>query len=275
MEGKAVLDDVVELLACPHCGGDLGRDGGALRCPSNHAFDFARQGYVSLLSGRSKVVGDTAEMVAARAGFLEAGHYDPIADAVADAVTGDGPVVDIGAGTGFYLNRALGERLGVALDVSKYACRRAAKVHPRIGAAVADAWQPLPIRTGAAGTVLNVFAPRNAPEMRRALRPGGELVVVTPEPGHLTGLVDRLGLLHVDESKQDRLADRLAGHFTPVDQRAVEFRLHLTRDEARAAIAMGPNAWHTTPEALDAAIAELPAPLVPAVAVTVARYRRV
>lgn len=269
-----MLDEVVEVLACPHCGLDLERSGNSLRCSSNHVFDFARQGYVSLLSGRSKVVGDTAEMVAARAGFLGAGHYDPIADAVAAAVTGDGPVVDIGAGTGFYLVRALGERIGVALDVSKYACRRAAKAHSRIGAAVADAWQPLPIRTGAAGVVLNVFAPRNAPEMRRILRPGGELVVVIPDPGHLTGLVDHLGLLNVDESKPERLADQLGGHFTPLERRAVEFRLELTHAEALAAVAMGPSAWHTTPEALEAKIAALPSPVTPTAAVTVARYRR-
>ena len=39
-----LLDDVVEVLACPHCGSNLTRTGGALRCASNHVFDIARQG---------------------------------------------------------------------------------------------------------------------------------------------------------------------------------------------------------------------------------------
>ena len=48
----------------------------ALRCPRRHSFDIARQGYVDLRAGRAPHAGDTAEMVAARADFLAAGHYD-------------------------------------------------------------------------------------------------------------------------------------------------------------------------------------------------------
>ncbi|GAA2346064.1 methyltransferase domain-containing protein [Saccharopolyspora halophila] len=271
-----MLDDVVELLACPHCGSSLDRIGGALRCTSHHVFDIARQGYVSLLPGGSKVVGDTAEMIAARAAFQAAGHYAPIAEAVAEAVSGDGPVVDVGAGTGYYLARALGEsgRAGVALDVSKYACRRAAKAHPRVGAAVADAWHGLPIRSGAASVLLNVFAPRNAAEMHRVLRPGGELVVVVPNSGHLAGLVDELGLLNVDAQKRQRLSDQLAGRFAPSASDTLEFPLVLSHEEAESAVAMGPSAWHTGSEELRERVRDLGDPVAATASVTVATYRR-
>nr|WP_218888983.1 methyltransferase domain-containing protein [Saccharopolyspora hordei] len=270
------MDDVVAALACPHCGADLDRSGGSLRCTANHVFDIARQGYVSLLPGGTKVVGDTAAMVAARADFLAAGHYAPIADAVAEAVADvEGCLVDIGAGTGYYLARALADsgRVGLALDVSKYAARRAAKAHPRVGAAVADAWQRLPVRTGAAAAVLNVFAPRNAPEMHRVLTADGRLVVVVPNAGHLADLVSALGLLTVDERKQERLSEQLADHFDLVEQRSCEFRLELTEAEAEAVVAMGPSAWHADPEDLRARIAALPGPLTPTASVTVATYR--
>ncbi|MBM0235827.1 23S rRNA methyltransferase, partial [Micromonospora sp. STR1_7] len=80
---------ILERLRCPVCGEPLAEatagTARALRCPRRHSFDLARQGYVNLLAGRAPHVGDTAEMVAARADFLAAGHYDLISAALADA----------------------------------------------------------------------------------------------------------------------------------------------------------------------------------------------
>ncbi len=274
-----MLDAVVNVLACPHCGEGLSPGDGSLRCAAGHAFDIARQGYVSLLSAKGRPnEGDTADMVAARAGFLAAGHYEPIAAEISSALAGTrGCVADIGAGTGYYLARVLEElpeATGVALDTSKYACRRAAKAHPRIGAVVADAWQRMPLRTGSAAALLNVFAPRNAAEMHRVLRPGGRLVVVTPNQQHLASLVDALGLLHVDERKRQRLDGQLAGRFEPLAERTVEFPLSLTADDAAALVAMGPSAWHTSAADLRDRIAALPSPLQVTASVSVGLYQR-
>ncbi|WP_243788980.1 putative RNA methyltransferase [Saccharopolyspora gloriosae] len=275
-----MLDEVARLLACPHCGGGLEPADRTLRCSANHAFDLAKQGYVSLLGGRGAPgPGDTAEMVAARADFLAAGHYAPIVEALADSaadVHTGGPLLDLGAGTGHYLAHVL-ERLpaeaGIALDVSKYASRRAAKGHPRASAVLADAWQALPVRDGVVGSVLNVFAPRNPAETHRVLRPGGHLVVVTPNSGHLAELVSALDLLSVDERKPQRLADQLAGHFEPVGSNVREFPLNLDVAEIATLVGMGPNAWHLA-ESLPARIAELPTPFPITASVTVSVHRR-
>jgi 23S rRNA (guanine745-N1)-methyltransferase len=62
-----MLDEVIRYLACPYCGAGLARDRGSLRCGTGHAFDIARQGYVSLLpAGAKGGGGDTAAMVRAR-----------------------------------------------------------------------------------------------------------------------------------------------------------------------------------------------------------------
>ncbi|MEU1423900.1 putative RNA methyltransferase [Kitasatospora sp. NPDC005751] len=276
-----MLQDIQPYLACPHCAQALTPDGRVLRCPTGHSFDVAKQGYVSLLAGDAHTgTGDTADMVAARSDFLAAGHYRPIADALAEAaaaVAPDGLVADLGAGTGHYLAHvldALPDRPGAALDISKYALRRAARAHPRIGAVVCDAWRPLPLLDGAAGLVLNVFAPRNGPEIRRVLRPGATLLLVSPTPRHLRELVGALGLLSVDEEKQRRIDEKLGPHLTPAGRQEVEFGLRLSAADVRTVVGMGPSAWHTDRERLAARLADLPDPVEVTASVTVAAYRR-
>ncbi|GAA4589941.1 methyltransferase domain-containing protein [Planotetraspora phitsanulokensis] len=261
-----MLADVIDLLLCPVCGGRLTLAPGTVRCDGGHAFDVARQGYVSLLTGSAAPgTADTPAMVAARADFLDGGHFAPLADAVAAACGAAEVIADAGAGTGHYLSRALDAAaagaVGLALDVSKHALRRAARAHPRIGAVVADVWRPLPVRDASADVLLNVFAPRNAAEFARILKPGGTLVVVTPAAGHLRPLVDRLGLLSVDADKERRLGETLAGRFDPVAQDDLEIPLALGHEAVEAVVRMGPSAWHTEGDALAKKIGELPDPV--------------
>ncbi|MFI5845889.1 putative RNA methyltransferase [Catenuloplanes sp. NPDC051500] len=248
---------VLPWLRCPVCAArgvnaQLTRDGNGLRCPAGHSFDSARQGYVTLTTGRTPHSGDTAEMVAAREDFLAAGHYDFVVHALCEAARtaypGVGLIVDAGAGTGRHLAGVLAglpEAEGLALDVSKPALRRAARADPRISAALADTWQGLPLADGAAGLVLNVFAPRNGAEFRRVLRPDGRLLVVTPEPAHLHELIAELGLLTVDPDKPEKIARGLGGHFTEVATATHTAVLTLRPDETAALIGMGPSAWHS------------------------------
>jgi 23S rRNA (guanine745-N1)-methyltransferase len=279
-----VLRNLLPLLACPHCGGALAQAGGTVACPNGHCFDVARHGYLSLLAGDSRLgSADSAEMVAAREAFLGAGHLEPLATALADeaerALGDDGEpgcVVDVGAGTGWYLARVL-ERLprrsGLALDLSKHALRRAARAHPRVGAVACDAWRRLPVRDDVAALVLSVFAPRDGAEIARVLRPGGALVVVTPTGRHLDPLVSALGLLTVDERKQERLDAKLDPHLELERRADRDWSLALGPVDIRNAVAMGPSARHVDEGELDARIAALPEPLGVTASVTISVYR--
>ncbi|MEV5743628.1 putative RNA methyltransferase [Microbispora rosea] len=261
MDDGRVLADVIDHLVCPACRTAVHLAEGSVRCAHGHSFDVARQGYVNMLT-RPAGTADTPAMVAARARFLEAGHYAPLAGRLARLCEGAAVVADAGAGTGYYLAAALGDAAaGIALDVSKHALKRAARAHPRIGAVVADVWRPIPVGDDRVDVLLNVFAPRNAEEFARVLRPGGSLVVVTPGPGHLSPLVERLGLLSVDEDKDRRLEDTLGGRFARVGEETEEIALSLGHDEVGAVVGMGPSAWHTRPEELAAKIDALPDPV--------------
>jgi 23S rRNA (guanine745-N1)-methyltransferase len=240
------------MLACPHCGARLDETSAGAACGNGHAFDRARQGYLSLLQpGALVATGDDAEMVAARTRFLGAGHYDPLRALLAAKAGGSelpgGGVVDLGAGTGYYTAAvldALPGRVGVALDTSKPALRTAARAHPRLGAVAADAWRPLPLRAAAAAYAQVVFAPRNPAELVRILAPDGLLVTVTPGPRHLEELVTAYGLLAVEDAKEERLAAGLDGGFEPSWRETLDLALTLDAAAVADLVAMTPSARH-------------------------------
>ncbi|MCW2133957.1 putative RNA methyltransferase [Arthrobacter sp. VKM Ac-2550] len=258
MPSLSVPLESVDLLLCPVCAEDMRPNedsvAGGISCAAGHRFDGAKQGYVNLLTGRgTSFIPDTADMVAARSAFLDDGHYDPLLQQVAGTVSAllegvERPViVDAGAGTGHYLAAALGAvpaARAVALDLSKFALRRAARSVPRALCLVWDLWRPLPLAGGAVDLIINVFAPRNAEEYARILKPGGHLLVVTPAPGHLDALRARLPLLAVDDDKSDRLAAALAQDFTPVSADSLSVPMQLKGEDIRNVVMMGPNAHH-------------------------------
>jgi hypothetical protein len=73
--------------SCPLCHAPLSRSDNHYSCPQRHQFDLAKEGYVNLLPvqfKRSRDPGDSAEMMQARRAFLDAGHYQPLRDAIAE-----------------------------------------------------------------------------------------------------------------------------------------------------------------------------------------------
>lgn len=207
-------------------------------------------------------------MVDARARFLATGQFAPLADAVAKLGAGyaapEGLLVEVGAGTGFYLARVLDvldERLGLALDVSRYAARRAARAHARMAAAVADATSRLPLPDASTALILDVFAPRNASEFARVLRPDGALLLVTPSPDHMRELRAPLGLLDVDPEKETRLGRALDPLFCREPATPLTWTMELDPDTAALLVGMGPSAHHLDRARLTHALAALPAPL--------------
>lgn len=271
------LSQIVDLLVCPRCRQPVGLAGGGrqLVCSQAHAFDVGRQGYVNLLAAAPPKNADTSAMVAARDRFLSGGSYAPIAnllsELVADGTSAPGTertrVLEVGAGTGYYLAQVLDGlpvARGVALDVSVPAARRAARAHPRIGSVVADGWQQLPVADRVVDVLLNVFAPRNAAEFSRVLADGGVLVTVTPEPLHLAEIRTTLGLLEIQPAKRDQLRSTLHA-FRESSSDVLTYPVSLTPESLHDLVAMGPNAFHRT----ESAIADLVASVGPSLTATV------
>jgi 23S rRNA (guanine745-N1)-methyltransferase len=236
---------------------------GRLACASRHSFDAARQGYFNLLVGKGTAFeADSAAMVDARFNFLGRGHYRPLAQAVAAAVVpvlsdDRAAVLDSGTGTGHYLRELLDTAAAQGRTVAAAgrlwtcpALRRAARLNPEAVNLVWDIWQPLPLAANSVDAVTVIFAPRNAAEFARVLRPGGRLVVVTPREGHLAGLAALAGMLAIEEGKDARLAAAMARHFEVEESSDVDIPLALNHQEAADLAFMGPAGHHTSRDAI-------------------------
>jgi 23S rRNA (guanine745-N1)-methyltransferase len=276
MTTPAALDHSLRVLACPYCGDELGRVEQTLRCGRGHAFDLARAGYAPLTTGSGPHhSGDTADMVAARAAFLGRGHYEPIAQAIADVSPQRGWCVELAGGTGYYAAHVLDaapDLDGVTLDVSKYAARAATRAHPRLASITGDARAVLPFRTGGADLVLSVFGPRRGDEVARILAPGGSAIVVTPRASHLVELRERFGLLTIGADKEDRLHAAMAP-LALAGSENLEYVMSLTADDVVNAIMMGPNAFHRGADEIDQLAESIATELSTTVSVTVSRFR--
>lgn len=271
-----MLSHIVDILADPNDGTALSGadDFSRLVSESGHSFDVAKQGYVTLAAGAGlKHKGDDMDMVNAREAYLATGHFAPFVESVTGAVqdaldasslsaSTPASLLEVGAGTGYYLAHTLdsidGAR-GVGLDISPHAAKHLAKCHPRVGAVVADVWQQLPIRDESIDAISVVFAPRNPAEFQRVLAPGGQVIVLTPGAGHLDELREPLGILGVEEGKVDRMYEQAEGHLEqaadPVD---ISFPIQLDKVAIAAQVGMSPSARHISADELAERMAALP-----------------
>jgi 23S rRNA (guanine745-N1)-methyltransferase len=251
------------LLRCPICRLDLAPAAGSLVCGNRHSFDVARDGYVNLLDGRRRsptARGDSAEQLRHRAAFLEAGHFSPVASAIASHVAHATPVegwrvLDAGCGTGHHLAGVAAALrtpvIGLGFDVARTAAQRAARQWRALAFAIADVWAEWPVQDEAADLVLSIFAPKNFAEMSRVLRPGGWLALAYPGPHHLAELVDHFGLMQQHAGKTGRYAEAMQRWVGPSTAVRLVQRLSLDRGSIRHAVLMGPNARHIAASALD------------------------
>lgn len=271
-----MLSHIVDILADPNDGTALSGadDFSRLVSESGHSFDVAKQGHVTLAAGAGlKHKGDDMDMVNARETYLAMGHFAPFVEAVTGAVQSaldsaslaestPASLLEVGAGTGYYLAHTLdsiAEARGVGLDISPHAAKHLAKCHPRVGAVVADVWERLPIRDESVDAISVVFAPRNPAEFQRVLAPGGQVIVLTPDAGHLDELREPLGILGVEDGKVERMYEQAEGYLEqaadPVD---ISFPIELDKASVAAQVGMSPSARHISAGELAERMAALP-----------------
>lgn len=248
-------------LRCPIEAAPLVIDGLSLVCEHGHRFDVARKGYVNLLGPkdkRSKNPGDSKEMVSARATFLNADFYRPIADACLDVMldycsrVADGQItlLDAGCGDGYYLHHVqenlpnnLRNRTSlVGFDISKWAVRQSARRCD--GTWFVGSNRHIPMVDASVDLLFDIFGFPDFSSFLRILTPHGRLVRVTPGDRHL---------IQLREIIYPNIKPRSNGISYPetlkvVSERRITYEMTLAPEDLNNILLMTPHMFRSTPE---------------------------
>jgi 23S rRNA (guanine745-N1)-methyltransferase len=251
--------------------------GRTLKCPQNHCFDQAKQGYFNLLLNQDKTSnqpGDTAEMVQARRRFLELGHYQAIVDScIALANTAPEPTdqetqpnepfryCDIACGEGYYTQRFFeafstnNPRIeATGIDISTPAIKAASKRIPDGTWLVANAFR-LPLADETQDVVTHMFSRPCPSETSRILKTNGILIDVSAGANHLIEL--RESLYPDLKNKASSSDNPYAEQFSELACTRLRFEFTLCNaSQIKDLIAMTPHAWRASQGRIDETVSK-------------------
>jgi 23S rRNA (guanine745-N1)-methyltransferase len=240
------------MIICPLCQQLLTTTEKTWFCANSHSFDVAKEGYVNLLlvqNKKSLSPGDTPQAVQARRAFLQAGHYQPLRDAIEQILKSIkfSNILDIGCGEGYYTSvmRQLSHDV-FGLDIAKPAVQTAAKRYPSITWLVASGAK-LPFSSQSFDVVTSLFSPLPLEEMARVLKAKSYLLMVTPAPNHLFSMREAL-FDNVQSHTPEKFIEHLSAEFTLLSQQTLTYHLNLDRISLKNLIAMTPYAWKARAE---------------------------
>ncbi|MBR7147296.1 MAG: methyltransferase domain-containing protein [Firmicutes bacterium] len=214
---------------CPICEDPLTCEKNSLICLNKHSFDISKHGYVNLAGGtKGSTEHYDKDSFKKRQQMLEAGYYSHISEELIKLV-GELPnvvtVLDCGCGEGYYsreLDQQLSEKQLIAFDISRDSIQLAAKSDKGgVQWFVGDSTK-LPIRSHSINCILDIFAPANYAEFRRAMSRTGYIIKVIPGKGHLKEF-RQLAKDQLRKSDYDNqsVIDYFIKHFELIDRKLV------------------------------------------------------
>ena len=192
-------------------------------------------------------------MMRARRNFLEAGYYQPMAEAVARQISSqlagnsEPTLLDLGCGEGYYSRQIAAHQASLddapalqqhGLDIAKNAILAAAKKHPE-GQYVVASSDKVPFASAHFDMLMKIYAPANDDELRRIVKPGGYLLTVTPGPRHLWQLREFI----YRKVKEHPVEAEIPEGFVKLSDERLQFEITPSSDERLALLQMTPFAW--------------------------------
>lgn len=252
------------LFQCPVCASGMEVvQPASLKCHNGHNFDFAKQGYVNLLTRPAKSKYDKQLFEARRKLMAEKRFFEPVTKAIADIISvGTAKtlhILDSGCGEGTHLEHickfleATGRKVtGVGIDLAKEGIIVAARTYKERIWCVADLAEA-PFRDKTFDVIVNILSPSNYGEFERLLKPGGRLVKVVPKAGYLQELRTFFYAGTEKETYSNKeTIERFQEKFLLAERKTVQYTQSLDRDSLAALTAMTPLAWNAGTQKISA-----------------------
>lgn len=251
-----LVNEYKELMTCPICNSDM--DVVELRsivCKNNHMFDFAKQGYVNMLTRSVKSNYDKALFAARHEIIMKTHLYEPLHKRIMEIIGDDlekhrkdyPAILDAGSGEGSHLTQIIDESndslIGVGVDLSKEGIRMAASKYHQAIWLVADLAN-IPVKDSTFHVILNILSPANYKEFKRVLSDFGLILKVVPGPNYLKEL--REAVFGSSEKKTYTNAETVSlfkEEFPMVNIENITYTKRLEQAELRNLMQMSPLSW--------------------------------
>ncbi|MFS0872011.1 putative RNA methyltransferase [Paenibacillus xylanilyticus] len=248
------------MLSCPICHGSIVKvDQNHIQCASRHAFDFAKQGYINVMTRNFKGNYGKRLFTAKRRILSETDVYAPLGEKlrawVADYSTETSHpvhIMDAGAGEGTFLNQITKDTsaVGWGLDIAKEGIALAASAYPQQIWFVGDL-ACNPFVAGQMDLILNILSPSNYEEFRRIRKAGGWTIKVIPRERYL---IEMRELLFPDRFEHKNSFDHTFNRFAKYNHVLATIPLTYTQPVPEhlleSLIHMTPLSWHATESGL-------------------------
>lgn len=261
------LSEIVDVFRCPLCQSPMKvMTLKSIICTNNHTFDFAKQGYVNMMtratnSHYGKKLFEARQKIIMQSDLYALLHEktSEMIKEYLDAYNDLTIMLDAGCGEGSHLQNILDECnndaiTGIGLDVSKEGIIMAAKKYKSPIWFVGDL-ASTPFTDQSCRIILNILSPANYMEFNRILAPDGLVVKVVPRADYLKELREAI---FTDKNKKtysnDETVSLFEQHFHLVKHSKLSYSKELNQAELMNLVQMSPLTWNVKKERLDAFI---------------------
>lgn len=262
------VSSYVHLFRCPICKNALKVvNFRSLICSKKHTFDFAKQGYVNMLTRPVTSQYDKQLFESRKYIITESDLYFSLHKMIAKVMNeqfhdfkDDLIVLDAGSGEGSHLQRILDESkqnevIGVGIDISKDGIKMAAAQYKNSIWFVGDLANA-PFVDQSCHVILNILSPANYEEFKRILAPNGIVVKVVPRSWYLKQLREAFYDKDKTSYENDKTVSLFKQHFHLVNKLELCYTKELDETEVKNLAQMTPLTWNVTKEEVERVLSD-------------------